>query len=478
MSTKNILKIPYGDKTIQAELPERTRVIRQTKPPLPPLPDPSQAVRDALNSPIAHDPLPKLVRPNSKVTIAFDDPIGFAPAQKQPGFREIAIKTILKELDKLRVDPHNVRLVCAVGLHRKWTTRELGTIIGEDLAYRFGPSKLYNHDAEDKDNLIFLGETKRHQEVEVDRVVTDSDQIIYVSNPWSHFNGGWKSAVVGLSGYRSIRHHHRPFPMASGKSTMDPKRSAFFKLLNEMGEVIEKELAKKGRRFFIIEGAMNNSIPQEVTQVVAGHPPQAHEKTLEILQKQHVVDVKGQSDVVIYGMGNNRDPYCKMSISNPILVRNLGMSYSFGLFQNIPLVKEGGIIILVHPCIRQFDSLRYPSYVEMFEKLIPHTHNPFELWELYAEEYAHRPEFIHKYRYGFGFHGVHPLILWGQGAYGLRYVGKVFLAGATDPEVAKMLGFEPFASVEEAIAEAERLMGKDCSITYLEMPESFICNVE
>jgi len=478
MPTKNIFQIPYGDKTIQAELPERTRVIRQTKPPLPPLSDPSQAVRNALNSPIAHDPLYKLVGPKSKVTIAFDDPIGFAPAQKQPDFREIAIKAILKELEKLKVDPHNIRLVCAVGLHRKWTTRELGTIIGEDLAYRFGPSKLYNHDAEDKENLIFLGETKRNQEVEVDRVVADSDQIIYVSNPWSQFNGGWKSAVVGLSSYRSIRHHHRPFPMASGKSTMDPKRSAFFRLLNEMGEVIERELAKKGRRFLIIEGAMNNSIPQEVTQVVAGHPPQAHEKTLEILQKQHVVEVKGQSDVVVYGMGNNRDPYSKMSMINPILVRNLGMSYSFGLFQNIPLVKEGGIIILVHPCIRQFDALRYPSYVEMFETLIPHLHDPFELWELYAEEYAHRPEFIHRYRYGFSFHGVHPLILWGQGAYGLRYVGKVFLAGATDPEVARMLGFEPFASVEEAIAEAERLMGKDCSITYLEMPESFICNVE
>jgi len=478
MPTKNIFQIPYGDKTIQAKLPERTRVIRQTKPALPPLSDPSQAVRNALNSPIAHDPLPKLVGPKSKVTIAFDDPIGFAPAQKQPDFREIAIKAILKELEKLKVDPHNIRLVCAVGLHRKWTTRELGTIIGEDLAYRFGPSKLYNHDAEDKENLIFLGETKRNQEVEVDRVVADSDQIIYVSNPWSQFNGGWKSAVVGLSSYRSIRHHHRPFPMASGKSTMDPKRSAFFRLLNEMGEVIERELAKKGRRFLIIEGAMNNSIPQEVTQVVAGHPPQAHEKTLEILQKQHVVEVKGQSDVVVYGMGNNRDPYSKMSMINPILVRNLGMSYSFGLFQNIPLVKEGGIIILVHPCIRQFDALRYPSYVEMFETLIPHLHDPFELWELYAEEYAHRPEFIHRYRYGFSFHGVHPLILWGQGAYGLRYVGKVFLAGATDPEVARMLGFEPFASVEEAIAEAERLMGKDCSITYLEMPESFICNVE
>jgi nickel-dependent lactate racemase len=478
MPNESIFDIPYGDTTLRARLPERTRVIRQNTTPLTPLPDPAQALRDALNSPIDHEPLSKLVGPKSKVTIAFDDPIGFVPVQRQPDFRSVAIKVVLEELDKLGVPQTNIRLVCAVGLHRKWTTQELGTIIGEDLAYRLGPSRLYNHDAEDRENLAFLGETKRGQEVEVDRVITDSDQVIYVSNPWSPFNGGWKSAVVGLGSFRSIRHHHRPFPKASGKSTMDAQRSAFPRLLNEMGEVIEKELAKKGRRFFIIEGAMNNAFPQEVLQVVAGHPPQAHEKTLEALQRQHVMDVKGQSDVVIYGMGNNRDPYSKMSTINPILVRNLGLSYSFGLFQNIPLVKEGGIIILVHPCLRQFDAVKYPSYVEMFDKLILETQDPFVLWELYAEEYAHRPEFVHKYRYGFGFHGVHPLILWGQGAYGLRYVGKVFMAGAKDPETARLLGFEAFATVEEAIAEAERLIGKDCSISYPEMRDSFICNVQ
>jgi nickel-dependent lactate racemase len=478
MPNESIFDIPYGDTTLRAALPERTRVIRQNTAPLTPLPDPAQAVRDALNSPIDHEPLAKLVGPKSKVTIAFDDPIGFVPMQRQPDFRSVAIKVVLEELDKLGVDQTKIRLVCAVGLHRKWTTQELGTIIGEDLAYRFGPSRLYNHDAEDRENLVFLGETTRGQEVEVDRVLTDSDQVIYVSNPWSPFNGGWKSAVVGLGSFRSIRHHHRPFPKASGKSTMDSQRSAFPRLLNEMGEVIEKDLAKKGRRFFIIEGAMNNAFPQEVVQVVAGHPPQAHEKTLEVLQRQHVMDVKGQSDVVIYGMGNNRDPYSKMSTINPILVRNLGLSYSFGLFQNIPLVKEGGIIILVHPCLRQFDAVKYPSYVEMFDKLIPETQDPFLLWEIYAEEYAHRPEFVHKYRYGFGFHGVHPLILWGQGAYGLRYVGKVFMAGAKDPEAARLVGFEAFATVEEAIAEAEKLIGKDCSISYPEMRDSFICNVQ
>jgi len=468
--------IPYGDGNILAKLPERSRVIKQTAKPLPALQDAVQAVRDALNSPIAHDPLSKLVNSKSKVTIAFDDPIGYVPPEKKPGFREVAIKVLLEELDKLGVESANIRLVCAVGLHRKWTNTELTTILGDELVLKSSPSKLFNHDAEDKDNLIFLGETKRNQEVEVSRLVTDSDQLIYISQPWCHFNGGWKTVVVGLSSYRSIRHHHRPFPKASGKSTLDPQRSAFFKLLDEMGAVIEKELARKGRRVLVVEGTMNNAMPQELVQVVAGHPPEAHAKGLEVMQQQLVVDVKGQSDVVVYGLGNSRDPYSKLSVINPILVRNLAMSYSYGLFQNIPLVKPGGIIIVCHPCQRQFDAVKYPSYVEMFEKLLPHNQDAVDLWDLYAEEYAHRPEFIHKYRYGYGFHGVHPLILYGQGIYGLKHVGRVFLAGATDFEAARRVGFEPFASVGEAVAEAENLMGKDCSISYLDMPQSFICN--
>jgi nickel-dependent lactate racemase len=473
----SVFRIPYGDSTILAELPERTRVIRQTTKPLPALKDPAQAVRHALSSPIAHDPLSKLVNSKSRVTIAFDDPIGFFSPQKPPDFRELAIKVLLEELDKLGVDSKKVQLVCAVGLHRKWAPMELAVILGEDLVYRSSVSRLYNFDAEDRDNLVFLGETERNHEVEVSRVVTDSDQFIYISNPWSQFNGGWKSVAVGLSSWRSIRHNHRPFAKASGKSQLDPRRSAFPKLLNEVGAVVEKELAKKGRRVLLIEGTLNNADPRELVQVVAGHPPEAHAKGLEILDKQLVVDVKGQSDVVVYGMNNRMDPYSRMSIINPIGVRNYALSYRYGLFQNIPLVKPGGILIFCHPCRNQFDAVRYPSYVEMFEKLLPYNRDALELWELYAEEYAHRPEFIHKYRYGYAFHGVHPLILYGQGIYGLRHAGRAFLAGATDFETARRVGFEPFASVEEAVAEAENLMGKDCSISYPDMPQSFVCNV-
>ena len=477
MSTQRTL-LQYGQDSLEALLPERTRVISHTTPAMSPVPDVAQAVREALDNPIAHEPLSKLVGPSSKVTIAFDDPIGYLPAEVSPPFREVAIKTVLAELDRLGVEPTNVRLVCAVGLHRKFTTSELAAMVGEDLASRYGPSKLFNHDAEDRDNLVFLGETRRSQEVEVNRLVMESDQLIYISQPWSHFNGGWKSVVVGLSSFRSIRHHHRPVAKASGKSSLDPKRSAFPKLLNEMGAVIEKELAKKGRRVLLIEGTMNNATPQQVVQVVAGHPPETHERGLEILQQQHVVQVKGQSDAVVFGLGNHRDPYSKMSIINPIQVRNLAMSYSYGLFQNVPLVRKDGIIVMCHPCLPQFHPVHTPSYVEMYETLLPYERDPVALWELYAEEFAHRLEFVHKYRYGFAFHGAHPFILFGQGLYGLNHVSRVLLAGARDRDAARRIGFEPFDTVEDAIAEAEATLGRDCSIVYPDMQQNFICDVE
>jgi hypothetical protein len=38
------------------------------------------------------------------------------------------------------------------------------------------------------------------------------------------------------------------------------------------------------------------------------------------------------------------------------------------------------------------------------------------------------------------------------------------VAGAEDPAVPRHVGFIPTASVEEAIAAAERIHGRDCSI--------------
>jgi hypothetical protein len=46
----------------------------------------------------------------------------------------------------------------------------------------------------------------------------------------------------------------------------------------------------------------------------------------------------------------------------------------------------------------------------------------------------------------------------------LRHAARVFVAGVEDPAVPQHLGFIPTPTVEEAIAQAEKFHGRDCSI--------------
>lgn len=287
-------KIVYGDDLITATLPDRTQVL-EPPPPFAPLENLEEAIRSAVYSPIAHEPISRLVGPKSNVTIAFDDPVIPQMPMKKPDFREVAITVLLEEMDKAGVKKSNIRLICANALHRKFTNGELSTILGSKIPMSFGPNRLYCHDAEDRENLVLVGETKRGFEVEVSRAVMESDQLFYVNITSLPFHGGWKSIVVGLSSYRSIRQHHRPFRGASGKSVMDAKRSSFQKLIWEMGTVIEGELARHGRRIFTIESVLNTAQPQEPIAVFAGNITDVHEKTLDLIYKQQVVSLYKQT---------------------------------------------------------------------------------------------------------------------------------------------------------------------------------------
>jgi hypothetical protein len=461
-------RIAFGDAWLEVDLPEGARVLRPPAP-LPALPDFPAAFREAIARPYEHEPIGKLVGPGARVTIAFDDPCMPIYPERRPMIREQAIPILLETLERAGVSRHDVSLVCANALHRKWTTRELETILGPEIPHAFGPSRLFCHDAEDPEALVHLGETERGMEVVVSRLVLESDLFVYLSVPVSPFNGGWKSTVVGLSAYDSIRHHHRPFPKASGKSVMDHHRSAFPKLLGELGAVVRRELERRGRRIFQIETVTNLRIPHEPIGVFAGEVTAAHRAALELMDRQQVLPVRGQSDVLVLGL-TNADHYGKLSVFNPILVRNWGLSYAFGRYQGRPVLREGGILILAHPAPNQWSARTHPSYVELWERVLPTNRDPFDLWDTHAEEYARRPGFVHRYRYGYAMHGVHPLILWGQGAFALRHCSRVFLAGVEEPWVAERLGFEAFPSVEAALAEARATLGAGASVTYLHRP--------
>lgn len=199
--------IVCGQRWIEATLPDDAHVLPAgVTLPLEPAPDLEVAVEAAVDRPVDGPPLDARVGPGDTVTIAFDD----ATVPCWAPLWSTAIPIIVDRLERGGVPNRHIRLVCANSLHRKLRPMELEELLGTDVARTFD-GHITCHDAEDKDELVHLGTTRSGYDVELNRCVVESDLTIYLNcSTMRGFSGGWKSICVGLSGYRSIRHHHTP----------------------------------------------------------------------------------------------------------------------------------------------------------------------------------------------------------------------------------------------------------------------------
>lgn len=448
------LTIPYGDTFIQASLPERTRIIKSSWLPhkLEPVRDLDLEIERALNSPINSKSISELVKSEMKITIAFDDPtvLCFAPV------REKVITRIVQELFRKGIKKRDITLLCAPGLHRKWTRSEIGRIIGEKLVEEFG-FNVINHDAEDRENLVYLGKTENGYDVEVNKLAVESDLLIYVnSTTLRGLTGGWKSIFVGLGTYRSIRWHHSPEGLSASVHN-----NPMHRILDEMGAYFESKLGKD--KIFKIETVLAN--PFEVHKIFAGNIWDTRKEVLRILYEQTPVFPEEKYDCIIYGVPSY-SPYATFSKMNPILTLfSTGLGYLGGINEKIG--KLGCTTILVTPCPDEWDEVHHYAYREVWDRVIGYTKDPWVMRDLFEEDFANREEYIYKYRFAYSFHPVHGIMA-SYPLKRLKHIGNVIVAGAQNPELIKHAGFTPAESVEKAIDIAESIHGKNCSIAYIE----------
>ncbi|MFW6053301.1 MAG: transcriptional regulator, partial [Persicimonas sp.] len=211
--------------------------------------------------------------------------------------------------------------------------------------------------------------------------------------------------------------------------------------------------------------------------VFAGETEAVHEKTLEKCWQQHLVEVEGQSDVVIYGIPFE-SPYNVNSIMNPLLVRVMALGYFFNMYRGKPLVKEGGTLIITHPCYDEFDPDHHPSYIEFFNRCLAETRNSHKLSYKFEEEFAHNPSYIEMFRRGNAYHGVHPFYMWYWCENGANHVGRVIVVGAENEHVPERLGWERADTMDEAIEMSKETHGQSPSISVLNHPPYVITDVK
>jgi lactate racemase len=499
----------YGEDFLVEDLPVGTRVI-YPKRPLAGVDNRVAAIRYALNHPCDMEPLHALLEPGMKVTIAVDDISLPLPPMRRPDIRQTILEIVCEMLADHGVD--DVEIIIATSLHRRMHDHEIRRMVGDKIYNAYFPDRLYNHDACDPDGMVVLGKTRHGEIVETNKRAADSDLCIYVNVNLVPMDGGHKSMGVGLCGYESLKAHHTPATIRDSNSFMDPKASELSRSVDRIGKVVQEHI-----KVFHIETVLNNRTfagpldflmkreddfteadrlkleamrwtlkrtpralrrevfmrtpaAYELIACYAGATEPVHDQTLEKCYEQYAIEVEGQADIVITGIPYISPYNVNSKALNPLLVQVMALGYYYHMYRNKPLLKDGGVLIISHPCSDQFDPVHHPSYIEFFNRLLPETRDSYTLEQKYQDEFAYNPSYVEMYRRGNAYHGAHPFYMWYWGQRGRERVGRVIVVGSDNTTVPALLGWERADTLAEAIAMGRSTMGRSAQITMLHHP--------
>jgi len=195
--------IPFGKGFQTVELPEEKILYDiQGNPVDKTAPDIEAETRRVLEHPIDSRPLREIVKAGEKVAVICSDLTRLVHTKE-------FLPVIVDVLNKAGIPDEDITLVVATGTHRAHTHDEDVEIYGEEMVRRL---KIHQHDCRNREELEFLGTTRRGTPVWIDTVVTRADRVIVTGgvsiHPFAGFGGGRKAIVPGVAGIETVNHNH------------------------------------------------------------------------------------------------------------------------------------------------------------------------------------------------------------------------------------------------------------------------------
>jgi hypothetical protein len=215
----------------------------------------------------------------------------------------------------------------------------------------------------------------------------------------------------------------------------------------------------------------------ELIACYAGACDPTHDRTLLKQNEQNVVAVDGAADILLMGIPYISPYNVNSKALNPLLVQVMALGYFYHMYRNNPILRDGGVLILTHPCSDKFDPVHHPSYIEFFNRILTETTDAYTIETKYQDELAYNPSYVEMYRRGNAYHGAHPCFMWYWGQRGREKTSRVIVVGADNATVPAIMGWETAGSIAEAIAMARGTMGRSAQITMMHHPPYMICDV-
>jgi hypothetical protein len=144
--------------------------------------------------------------------------------------------------------------------------------------------------------------------------------------------------------------------------------------------------------------------------------------------------------------------------------------------RGMPLVRQGGVVIMTHPTLPDFHPVHHPSYIDFYEQVLAETTDPHRMSAEFEQRFATDEWYRHLYRTSYAYHGVHPFYMWYWGSHGLQHVAKTIVGG--DPKAVRRLGFTPASTMDDAFEIASDVVGCNATITHLHTPPLMVADVK
>ena len=406
--------VPFGSGTISVPPIHGVNFTTVSANHLPILADPAQAAYERIKTPVGTAPLRELAEDARSVVIAVTDATRDCPDA-------IMVPPMLAELEAAGVSRDAITILVAVGTHRASTEAEKRAKLGDAIVDSY---RVVDHDAANDDGLVALAEPVDGLVFRLNREAIEADLLLSTGRVEPHqyagFSGGGKTVAIGCASNEVIVATHGP-----GMLDRDGVRLAELGM-NPFQQAVRK-VAKAANLAFVANCVLDDE----------GHPvafaygaPDAVQDHLAVIGRQvSTTPLAQQVDIAIAGVGHPKDANLYQA----------SRAATYLQFAPVPVVRPGGVIILPAECP---EGAGEGAGERRFRDAMATGETPAEIVERIRRT------------------GIMP---GEQRAYIVASVlasVTVIVTGMHDPSIARSMGFETAATIEDALERAVEITGK------------------
>jgi len=285
------IRLGYGRREFAFEFDDSRFDVLRSDDDSSALTDPQIGAK--LASPIGSKPLEEIISPGESILIVVPD------ATRAAATGQI-VNLLIRRLIVSGIQPSNIAIIFATGIHRKVTEEEKRELLTPFIAQRV---KTLDHDAGDLAQFSRLGKTLSGIPVELNRALLDYDRVIIVGGISFHyfagFTGGRKLICPGLASSQTISETHKLAFDFEKKTRRAGVGSGLLKG-NAVNETF-MEVVEKCPPSFSINSLVNDR--GEATEIYVGDWKLAHAEACESYAQKHTISIKEKREVVIVSCG-------------------------------------------------------------------------------------------------------------------------------------------------------------------------------